>query len=102
MGRKKGGVRLSLSLLAIGISVPLASGPSHFGAVSKKRGASGSGIWRADGTPIPPLPPPKEPFLADGTPVPLLPPRKETVGGLKGFSPKFRAEHGEGEKRAMT
>ena len=76
MGHKKAGVRLGLSLLAVAIVVPLASRVNHFTQISNEQAKSR--ILRADGTPIPPLPPPKGTLVADGTPIPPLPPPKET------------------------
>lgn len=76
MGHKKAGVRLGLSLLAVAIVVPLASGVNHFTQISIEQAKSR--ILKADGTPIPPLPPPKGTLVADGTPIPPLPPPQET------------------------
>jgi len=83
MGHKKAGVRLGLSLLAVAIVVPLASRVNHFTQISNEQAKSR--ILRADGTPIPPLPPPKETFIADGTPIPPLPPPKGSGGSMEGL-----------------
>jgi len=56
MGHKKAGVRLGLSLLAVAIVVPLASTVNHFTQNSIDQ--TKSRVLRADGNPIPPLPPP--------------------------------------------
>jgi len=73
---------LRLSLAAVAILVPLAGSVNPF---SKHQGnATTSPILKADGIPIPPLPPPKGPgaaissevLVADGIPVPPLPPPK--------------------------
>ncbi len=61
--------RLRSSLLAVAIVVPSLAAVNHF---TKK-----SSDIRVDGTPIPPLPPPKgSALVADGTPIPPLPPPK--------------------------
>jgi len=74
-----------LSLAAVAILVPLASSVNPF---SKHQGnPTISPILKADGIPIPPLPPPKgtggaissEVLVADGIPVPPLPPPKLTL-----------------------
>jgi hypothetical protein len=57
MGLKKAGVRLGLSLLAVAIVVPLVSRVNHFTQNSVDQAKSP--VLRADGNPIPPLPPPK-------------------------------------------
>jgi hypothetical protein len=77
MGHKKAGVRLGLSVLAIAILVPLGSRVNHLVQASHAR--TGSRTLRVDGTPIPPLPPPKGTLVADGTPIPPLPPPKGTL-----------------------
>ena len=73
---------LRLSLAAIAILVPLAGSVNSF---SKHLGnPTTSPSLKADGIPIPPLPPPKgtggaistEVLVADGIPVPPLPPPK--------------------------
>jgi len=73
---------LRLSLAAIAILVPLAGSVNPF---SKHLGnPTTSPSLKADGIPIPPLPPPKgtggaistEVLVADGIPVPPLPPPK--------------------------
>ena len=70
MGHKKTRL-LGLSLLAVAIVIPSVVGVNHF---TKSN-------LRADGTPIPPLPPPKPMLLADGTPIPPLPPPKGLFDG---------------------
>jgi hypothetical protein len=74
-------VRLSLSLAAVAILVPLVSEVNHFADLSI--GQSSSRSLRSDGTPIPPLPPPKKSLMADGTPIPPLPPPKGTFATTK-------------------
>jgi hypothetical protein len=76
---------LRLSLAAIAILVPLAGSVNPF---SKHQGNhTTSPSLKADGIPVPPLPPPKgtgsaigsEVLVADGIPVPPLPPPKLTL-----------------------
>ena len=80
MGHKRIAVRLGLSLLAVAIVIPLASRVNHIADVSKETTKSRS--LRADGPPVPPVPPPKESasatelLIADGPPVPPVPPPK--------------------------
>ena len=77
MGQKKGSVRLGLSLWAVAILVLLTGERNHFTDVPKERTKSGN--LRADGSPIPPLPPPKgtadrtEAFIAAGSRIPSVP-----------------------------
>jgi hypothetical protein len=82
MGHKKAGVRLGLSLLAVAIVVPLASRVNHLAQNSVEQAKSR--VLRADGNPIPPLPPPKATLVADGNPIPPLPPPKGTGGSSMG------------------
>lgn len=76
---------LRLSLAAVAILVPLASSVNPFG---KHQGSSTTSTsLKADGIPVPPLPPPKgtggaigsEVLVADGIPAPPLPPPKLTL-----------------------
>ncbi len=76
---------LRFSLAAIAILVPLTGSVNPFG---KPEGSSTTlPSLKADGIPIPPLPPPKgtggaigsEVLVADGIPIPPLPPPKPTL-----------------------
>ena len=76
---------LRFSLAAIAILVPLTGSVNPFG---KHQGSiTTSPSLKADGIPIPPLPPPKgnggvigsEVLVADGIPIPPLPPPKLTL-----------------------
>ena len=76
---------LRFSLAAVAILVPLAGSVNPFG---KPQGSSTTTpTLKADGIPIPPLPPPKGPggaissevLVADGIPIPPLPPPKLTL-----------------------
>jgi hypothetical protein len=72
------GAALRLSFAAIAILVLSASSVNHFGT---QRHVNSPNL-KADGIPVPPLPPPKgtafgtEILIADGIPVPPLPPSK--------------------------
>ncbi len=76
---------LRFSLAAIAILVPLTVSVNPFGKHQGSTTASPS--LKADGIPIPPLPPPKgsggaigsEVLVADGIPIPPLPPPKLTL-----------------------
>lgn len=76
---------LLLSLAAIAILVPLLSSVNPFD--KHQRSTTNSPSLKADGIPVPPLPPPKgtgsaigsEVLVADGIPVPPLPPPKPTL-----------------------
>ena len=72
MGHKNTGVRVALSVLAVAILVPLGSRVNLVSQSSLTKAKSR--ILQADGTPIPPLPPPTRTLVADGTPIPPLPP----------------------------
>lgn len=97
MRHYKAGAGLRLSFAAIAILVPLACSVNHVGTQTQnptnlpslkadgipvpplpppKGTAIGSETLIADGIPVPPLPPPKAPLVADGIPVPPLPPPK--------------------------
>jgi len=73
---------LRFSLAAIAILVPLTGSVNPF---DKHQGSTTtSPSLKADGIPIPPLPPPKgggaigsEVLVADGIPIPPLPPRSQ-------------------------
>ena len=78
-------IRLSVSLAAVAIVVPLVSRVNHFARASQSSIKSGIEL-KADGNPMPPVPPPKgglnkgtEVLTADGNPMPPVPPPK---GGL--------------------
>jgi len=83
MRHYKAGLRLSLA--AIAILVPLAGSVNPFSR--HQRTPTTSPTLKADGIPIPPLPPPKGPgaaigsevLVADGIPIPPLPPPKLTL-----------------------
>jgi hypothetical protein len=83
MRHYKTGAGLRLSLTAIAILIPLAGTVNHFRTVLP--GSTNSFGLKADGIPVPPLPPPKgaviapETLVADGIPVPPLPPPKLTL-----------------------
>jgi|SRR5215471_10028968 len=64
---------LRSSLLAVAIVVPSLVAVNHF--------TQRTAVQRADGTPIPPLPPPKDVKLVaeDGTPIPPLSPPKDVT-----------------------
>jgi hypothetical protein len=76
---KKVAILAALSLLALLIVLPITS------SVNQTVGnpVLNNGTLRADGTPIPPLPPKKKlhrdstSLVADGTPIPPLPPKKK-------------------------
>ena len=97
MRHYKAGPVLRLSFATIAILVPLACSVNDFGTQTQnltnlpslkadgipvpplpppKGAAIGSEILIADGIPVPPLPPPKASLVADGIPVPPLPPPK--------------------------
>ncbi|HET9804503.1 MAG TPA: hypothetical protein VFP96_14785 [Candidatus Acidoferrum sp.] len=70
--------RLRTTFLAVAILVPSLVAVNHF---TKK-----SVDMRADGIPIPPLPPPKGfTLVADGIPIPPLPPPKGTTLAADGI-----------------
>lgn len=82
--------RLRSSLLAVAIVLPSLAAVNHFTTKHVDVRVDGTPIpplpppkgWVlvADGTPVPPLPPPKgEMLVADGTPIPPLPPPKEVT-----------------------
>ncbi|HLZ13749.1 MAG TPA: hypothetical protein VKP58_14280 [Candidatus Acidoferrum sp.] len=83
MRHYKSGAGLRISLSAIAILIPLAGGVNHFKTI--RPGSTHSFDLKADGIPVPPLPPPKgaviasETLVADGIPVPPLPPPKLTL-----------------------
>jgi|SRR5579885_1400436 hypothetical protein len=72
-------IRLSVSLAAVAIVVPLVSRVNHFARASQSPIKSGIEL-KADGNPMPPVPPPKgwvaerEVLSADGNPMPPVPP----------------------------
>lgn len=66
------GSKLRTSLFAVAILVPSLAEVNHFSRLS--------GNLRADGNPVPPLPPRTGVTLvADGNPIPPLPPRTEAT-----------------------
>jgi len=103
MRHYKAAPALRLSFAAIAILVPLVYSVNYFGTQTQnpanppslkadgipvpplpppKGAAIGSEILIADGIPVPPLPPPKLTLVADGIPVPPLPPKGGTVTAL--------------------
>jgi hypothetical protein len=103
MRHYKAGSGLRLSFAAIAILIPLASSVNSFNTHQfepanslglkadgipvpplppPKAAAIGSETLVADGIPVPPLPPPKLSLVADGIPVPPLPPPKGGTGTL--------------------
>ena len=83
MRHYKTGTGLRFSFAAIAILVPLAYSVNHFG--TQTQNPTNPPSLKADGIPVPPLPPPKgaavssEILIADGIPVPPLPPPKVTL-----------------------
>ena len=83
MRHYKAGAALRLSFAAIAILIPLAHSVNHFG--TQTQNPTNRPSLKADGIPVPPLPPPKGPaigseiLIADGIPVPPLPPPKLTL-----------------------
>lgn len=77
-------IRLSVSLAAVAIVVPLVSRVNHFARASQSPIKSGIEL-KADGNPMPPVPPPpghkilEETLTADGNPMPPVPPPKGWV-----------------------
>ena len=70
--------RLRTSLFVVAIVVPSLAAVNHF----TQKATS----LRADGIPIPPLPPPKDlTLVADGIPIPPLPPPKEVTLSADGI-----------------